>query len=86
MSEDERRVERFELERRVDRLLEQNTTEVQRRQEYQARLRSVRAALTAAEKAAFLQHIGAEGKIIRDPCMCSSCVTIRGIVAFLEKE
>ena len=75
---------RQELEAQITRLQEQNTIEVQKRQDYRARLDAVRAALEAAEKHSYLRHIGPQGVIITEPCQCSSCITIRGIVAFLE--
>lgn len=69
---------------RIERLQEQNTIEVERRQDYRARLDAVKAALEAAEKHSRIAVYADTGQAWQ-PCMCPSCVTIRGIVAFLEK-
>lgn len=75
----------IERSERIERLQEQNTIEVQTRQNYRASLDAVKAALEAAEKHSYLSYVGPQGVTIKEPCQCSSCTTIRGIVAFLEK-
>lgn len=74
----ERKAARAALEERITELQGANNREVERRRDAEASVDAITEALEAAEASCAL----ARG----EPCLCGSCIVIRGIVAFVQDQ